>query len=66
VPGNDNYAINLDTCVLIVGPEFGRVYLMQKLRKRGFRCKIYEHSLPEVWKIEALGMAFLRGDKQMS
>ncbi|PVH99116.1 FAD/NAD(P)-binding domain-containing protein [Periconia macrospinosa] len=42
VPGNDSYADNLETDVLIVGAGFGGIYLMHKLRQLGFNCKIYE------------------------
>lgn len=39
---NDSYVDNLETDVLIVGAGFGGIYLMHKLRKLGFSCKIYE------------------------
>jgi UDP-galactopyranose mutase len=39
---NDSYKDNLETDVLIVGAGFGGIYLMHKLRKLGFNCKIYE------------------------
>jgi hypothetical protein len=41
-PDNDNYAKDLETDVVIVGAGFGGVYLMHKLRKMGFKCKIFE------------------------
>lgn len=41
-PNNDNYAKDLDTDVLIVGAGFGGIYLMHKLREKGFKCKIFE------------------------
>ncbi|KAF2000009.1 FAD/NAD(P)-binding domain-containing protein [Amniculicola lignicola CBS 123094] len=41
-PGNDTYAKELDTEVLIVGAGFGGIYLMHKLRQLGFKSKIYE------------------------
>lgn len=41
-PTNENYAKELETDVLIVGAGFGGIYLMHKLRKQGFKCKIME------------------------
>jgi len=48
---NDTYAQNLETDVLIVGVGFGGIYLMYKLRKLGFKCKIYEagRELGGIW-----------------
>ena len=48
---NDTYAQNLETDVLIVGAGFGGIYLMYKLRKLGFKCKIYEagRELGGIW-----------------
>ncbi|KAF1987202.1 cyclohexanone 1,2-monooxygenase-like protein [Aulographum hederae CBS 113979] len=41
--GNDTYAKELDTDVLIVGAGFGGVYLLHRLRDElGLKCKIYE------------------------
>lgn len=41
-PGNENYAKELETDVLIVGAGFGGIYLMHRLRQLGLKCKIYE------------------------
>lgn len=39
---SESYNDGLETDVLIVGAGFGGIYLMHKLRQRGFKCKIYE------------------------